>query len=136
MKTLALAALLLGGCASTMKPPAPVGPPSALPPAARDDLTRSEQELRRLDAELDALSAQAAPPGCARVVLLRDNICTLADRICRLADQYPAETTLPPRCADARQRCARATEAAKQPGCSPTEHLNKVPHTRASRGSD
>jgi hypothetical protein len=118
MRTLALAALLLGACAPTMHPPA-AEPPSTLPRAARDDLTSSEQQLRRLDAQLDELSAQAQPVDCARVALLRDNICTLAERICRLADQYPAEPTLPPRCKDARQRCRAATEAAKQRGCGP-----------------
>ena len=107
VRTLALAALLLGACAPNWHPAA-VEPPSTLPPAVRDDLTRAEQELRRLDGELDAWSAQAQPLDCARIALLRDNICTLADRICRLADQYPAETTLRPRCTDARQRCARA----------------------------
>ena len=111
-----LAALLLGACAST-RSTLPVEPLSTLPPAERLDVTDTEQELRRLAAELDALSAQAAPPGCERVTVLRDNICTLADRICRLADRYPEEATLRPRCADARQRCVRAAESAKQRGC-------------------
>lgn len=118
MRPLALAALLLGACASTMST-APVEPLSTLPPAERRDVTDTEQQLRRLAAELDALSAQAAPPGCERVTALRDTICSLADRICRLTDQYPEEKTLRPRCTDARQRCFRATEAAKQRGCSP-----------------
>ena len=121
MRYLALAALLLGACAHDMtKKTAPVEPPSTLPPAARDELASDEQQLRRFDAELDALSAQAQPLDCARFALLRDNICTLAERICSLADRYPAEPTLPPLCTDARKRCARAaSEAAKQRACGP-----------------
>ena len=111
-----MAALLLGACAASMHA-APVTPPSTVPAAVRDDLTRAEQELRRLDADVDALAAQVAPPGCERVTLLRDNICALADRICRLTEEYPQETTLRPRCTDAKQRCARAAAAAKQRGC-------------------
>ena len=116
MRALVLAALLLGACASTMTT-APVEPLSALPAAERRAVTDTEQQLRQLAAELDALSAQATPPGCERVTVLRDNICTLADRICRLAERYPQETTLRPRCTDARQRCGRAAETAKQRGC-------------------
>lgn len=112
-----VAALLLGACASTMST-APVEPLATLPPAERRDVTDTEQQLRRLAAELDALSAQATPHGCERVTVLRDNICTLADRICHLADRYPEEPTLRPRCADARQRCGRAAETAKQRGCN------------------
>ena len=112
-----LAALLLGACASTRSAVSDA-PLSTLPPAERLAVTDTEQELRRLAAELDALSAQAAPPGCERVTVLRDNICTLAERICHLADRYPEETTLRPRCTDAGRRCVRAAEAAKQRGCS------------------
>jgi hypothetical protein len=118
VRLLPLAALLVGACAGAPAiHPRPAEPLSAMPSAVRDDLARAEKELRRLDADVDALSAQAAPPGCERVTVLRDNICSLADRICRLTDQYPEQTTLRPRCTDARQRCARAAEAAKQRGC-------------------
>jgi hypothetical protein len=116
VKCLAIAVLLLGACAAPMHS-APAAPTAVIPPDVSDDLSRAERELRRLDAEVDALSAQAAPPGCERVTLLRDNICALADRICRLIDQYPQEPTLRPRCADGRQRCLRAAESAKQRGC-------------------
>jgi len=116
VRLVAVAVLLLGACAASMHP-APATPPSTVPAAVRDDLTRAEQELRRLDADVDALAAQAAPPDCQRVTLLRDNICALADRICRLTEEYPQETTLRPRCTDAKQRCARAAAAAKQRGC-------------------
>jgi len=118
VKYLALAALLVGACAPSMHPP-PAEPLSTLPPAVRLDVTDTEQELKRLAAELDVLSVEAAPSGCARVTVLRDNICTLAERICRLAEQYPGELTLPPRCKDARHRCGRAADAVKHRGCGP-----------------
>jgi len=114
----AVIALLLAGCAA----PERARYPSLEPAGVREkELQQASEEIRRRDAELQQLGLQPAPPDCAHIGQLRDNICTLAARICEIADQQPAhsdaEVNAVLLCTDGKTRCKRAIERAQAAGC-------------------
>jgi len=113
MKRLLAAVLLLGACAAAPARRPPPGPTEGTPEA--DSLF---EQLRSLDAEMNTLAADVAPPDCAQVDTLHTNICALAARICQIAEQEPAGSPVRARCEDGRARCRSAGERARSRGCA------------------
>jgi len=102
---------LLGGACSAGKES--VHAPDAETDSPRtSEIERAQQELARLDAELEALLAPgaAATPDCPRACQLRAQICELTRRICTIAERDLADPELALACRDAEERCARARE--------------------------
>jgi hypothetical protein len=108
---LPLAVLVVVGCARAY-PESRRSPPTALAPADAEEIARSEDAQRQLEAQLAQLGAEGAGPDCARICQLRGNICGLADRICAIASRYPSDQTATAHCDDGRARCRSATTAA------------------------
>ena len=118
IRRLGVILLLLAGCAA----PERARTPSLEPPGVRQkELQQATDEIRRRDAELEHLGLQPAPPDCAHIGQLRDNICTLAARSCEIGDQQPAGSDAAVNagllCTDGKTRCKRAIERAQAAGC-------------------
>jgi hypothetical protein len=107
-RSLAAAAL----CASALA--CAVASKEAPPPdsGSADELAKPVAELRRLEAELDALGVGAGER-CDRRCLLAGNVCELARRICDIAGRHSLDGDAgryKVTCEDAGARCARAKQ--------------------------
>jgi hypothetical protein len=71
-------------------------------------ITRIEQEMQQIEAELEQDLQAAARPECPRACELGGNICKLAQKICDIASRNPQHENLKDRCKDARRRCQAA----------------------------
>lgn len=129
---LAFPVAALAGCA-TSGPREGSGPAGAASPDEQE-ADRAYDQLLSADVDLHAAQVQAqpqtAPPDCARIGRLRDNICALAGRICEIADRQPPGSTAAEHCADGKARCKTAIDAARTRGC-PTK--NVLPDPSPSR---
>ena len=121
------AALLLAACASTGGRPGPTTPAAS---AEEQEVARAYDDLLRADGELRAAHSQSAPPDCARIGQLRDNICALAARICQLADRQPPGSPATESCTDGKARCQAAVEASQARGCPTKKVLLAPSHSR------
>lgn len=107
-RSLALAALCASGLACAMASKEAPPPDSG----SADELAKPLAELRRLEAELDALGVG---PGerCDRRCLLAGNVCELAKRICDIAGRHSLDGDggrYKLACEDAGARCGRARQ--------------------------
>jgi hypothetical protein len=96
--------IALAGLACASRPVSPPGTPVP----SESSVSAAEQQLAHAEVALAAVTAEAAPPDCARARLLRDNVCALSAKICDLVSREPAIADGSRRCQNGRTRCQAA----------------------------